>query len=41
MRKVLVLLAVLALSPSYPAPAQAEGLQHDAEYYILKKQNGE
>ena len=41
MRKVLVLLAVLALSPSCPGPVQAEGIQHDAEYYILEAQNGE
>ncbi len=41
MRKVLVLLAVLALSPSYSGPAHAKSIQHDAEYYILKQQNGE
>ncbi len=41
MRKVLVFLAVLTLSPSCPGPVQAEGIQHDAEYYILEAQNGE
>ena len=41
MRKVLVLLALLALSPSYSGPAHAKSIQHDAEFYILKQQNGE
>jgi arylsulfatase A-like enzyme len=41
MRKVLVLLALLALSLSYSGPAHAKSIQHDAEYYILEQQNGE
>ncbi len=41
MQRILVFLAVIALSPSCPGPVQAKGIQHDAEFYILKQQNGE
>ncbi len=41
MGRILAFLAVLMLSPSCPGPVQAEGIQHDAEYYILEAQNGE
>ena len=40
-RKILVLIAVLAVSPSLPGLVQAKDIQHDAEYYILKQQNGQ
>jgi len=41
MRKIGLLLLVVVLSSSYSGPAHAKSIQHDAEYYILKQQNGE
>ena len=41
MRQVVFLLFVMVLSPSCPAPAGAQEIVHDAEYYILEAQHGE
>jgi arylsulfatase len=41
MRKVLVILAALALSPSFSGLVQAREIVHDAEFYILKQQHAE
>jgi arylsulfatase len=41
MRKVVLLLLMAVLSPSCPGPVNANEIAHDAEYYILKQQNGE
>jgi arylsulfatase len=41
MRRLLPLALVAVLGPSCPASVGAEEIVHDAEYYILKQQNGE
>ena len=41
MRRILPILLLVALSPSCPPPTGAQGIVHDAEYYVLASQHGE
>ena len=41
MQRFSVLVAVLAICTLCPVVGQAKSIKHDAEYYVLKQQNGE
>ena len=41
MRRIMLILLVLGLGPSYPGPAGAREIVYESEYQVLVKQHGE